>query len=95
MSSNMGLIITDPATDVKHSVDGDTLIGGDFSKTIMASDGTISDVQIRRYHKIAMGMDWQDGWYSTPEMKAEAKTSGYKHIPLGGSDTEVIEYDID
>ena len=96
MSSNMGLIITDPATDIKHSVDGETLMGGDFSKTIMASDGTISDVQIRRYHKIAMGMDWQDGWYSTPEMKAKSEDfSSYKHIHLGGSKTEVIEYDIE
>ena len=33
-----------------------------------------------------MKLDWQDGWYSSEEMKTEAKTFGYKHIHLGGSD---------
>ena len=28
-------------------------------------------------------------------MKAQAKTSGYKHIHLGGSDTERTEYEIE
>ena len=61
----------------------------------VTSDGTISDVVLREAYRAAMKMDWQDGWYSTPEMKKEAKTPGYKHIHLGGSDTEEVEYEIE
>ena len=50
---------------------------------------------IKKYYDIAMKLDWQDGWYSSDEMKKEAKTPGYKHIHLGGSDTSREEYEIE
>ena len=87
--------ITQPGTDKKYTFPALALAGGDYHKVIQASDGTIPEADIKRYHDIAMKMDWQDGWYSTPEMKKEAKTPGYKHIHLGGSDTEDIDYEIE
>ena len=87
--------ITQPGTDKKFTFPALALAGGDFHKIIQASDGTIPEEDIKRYHDIVMKLDWQDGWYSTPQMKKEAKTSGYKHIHLGGSDTEDINYEIE
>ena len=80
--------ITDTKTDKVYTVSASALTGGDYHQIIQASDNTIPEDDIRRYHDIVMKLDWQDGWYSTPEMKDEAKTPGYKHIHLGGSDTE-------
>ena len=75
--------------DGKYSVtDGSNMLSGDYHRTIKASDGTIPEEDIKRYYDIAMKLDWQDGWYSSEEMKAQAKTSGYKHIHLGGHDTK-------
>ena len=75
--------------DGKYSVtDSSNMLGGDYHRTINASDGTIPEEDIKRYYDIAMKLDWQDGWYSSEEMKAQAKTSGYKHIHLGGHDTK-------
>ncbi len=77
------------------SIDGGNMIGKDWHRTISASDGTIDERDIKKYYNIAMKLDWQDGWYSSEEMKSEAKTPGYKHIHLGGSDTERVEYEIE
>ena len=72
------------------------LAGGDYHKIIQASDGIFSDEDIKRYYDIVMKMDWQDGWYSSEQMKKEAKTiEVYKHIHLGGSDTEETDYEIE
>ena len=87
--------ITDTKTNKVYTVSASALAGGDYHQIIKASDGTIPEEDIKRYYDIAMKMDWQDGWYSTPEMKKEAKTPGYKHIHLGGSDTEEIDYEIE
>ena len=88
--------ITDTKTDKVYTINADALKGGDYHKIIRASDGTIPEEDIRRYYDICMNtLDWQDGWYSTPEMKEEAKTPGYKHIHLGGSDTEEVDYEIE
>ena len=87
--------ITDTKTDKVYTINADALKGGDYHQIIRASDDTIPEEDIRRYHDIVMKLDWQDGWYSTPEMKDEAKTPGYKHIHLGGSDTEEIDYEIE
>ena len=74
--------ITDTKTDKVYTINANALKGGDYHKIIKASDGTISEDDIRRYHDIVMKLDWQDGWYSTTQMKDEAKTPGYKHIHL-------------
>ena len=88
--------ITDTKTDKVYTINADALKGGDYHKIIRASDGTIPEEDIRRYYDICMNtLDWQDGWYSTPKMKEEAKTPGYKHIHLGGSDTEEVDYEIE
>ena len=87
--------ITDTKTDKVYTINADSLKGGDYHQIIKASDDTIPEEDIKRYHDIAMKLDWQDGWYSTPQMKAEAKTPGYKHIHLGGSDTEEVDYEIE
>jgi len=87
--------VTDTKTNKVYTVNANALAGGDYHQIIKASDGTIPEEDIKRYYDIAMKMDWQDGWYSTPEMKKEAKTPGYKHIHLGGSDTEEIDYEIE
>ena len=77
------------------AIDAGNMIGKDWHRTIRASDGTIDERDIKKYYNIAMNLDWQDGWYSSEKMKSEAKTPGYKHIHLGGSDTERIEYNIE
>ena len=77
------------------TTDATNLKGHNWHKTIRASDNTIPEDDIKRYYDIAMKLDWQDGWYSSEEMKAEAKTPGYKHIHLGGSDTSREEYEIE
>ena len=87
--------VTDTKTNKVYTVNANALAGGDYHQIIKASDGTISDDEIRKAYGRAMALDWQDGWYSTPEMKKEAKTPGYKHIHLGGSDTEDIDYEIE
>ena len=87
--------ITQPGTDKTYKFPALALAGGDYHKVIQASDGTIPEEDIKRYYDIAMKMDWQDGWYSSEQMKKEAKTPGYKHIHLGGSDTEEVEYEIE
>ena len=88
--------ITDTKTDKVFSINASALAGGDYHKIIRATDGTIPEEDIRRYYDICMNtLDWEDGWYSTPQMKKEAKTPGYKHIHLGGSDTEEIDYEIE
>tara|TARA_Y200000002_G_C22569663_1_gene616082 strand:+ start:316 stop:1032 length:717 start_codon:yes stop_codon:yes gene_type:complete len=78
-----------------HVADASNLTKKDWHKTIRASDGTIPEEDIKKYYDIAMKLDWQDGWYSSDEMKKEAKTPGYKHIHLGGSDTSREEYEIE
>ena len=87
--------ITQPGTDKTYKFPALALAGGDYHKVIQASDGTIPEEDIKRYYDIVMKMDWQDGWYSSEQMKKEAKTPGYKHIHLGGSDTEEVEYEIE
>ena len=77
------------------TTDATNLKGHNWHKTIRASDGTIPEEDIKRYYDIVMKLDWQDGWYSSEKMKKEAKTPGYKHIHLGGSDTEEVEYEIE
>jgi len=88
--------ITKPGTEKKYTFPAMALAGGDYHQIIKASDNTIPEKDIRRYYDICMNtLDWQDGWYSTAEMKKEAKTPGYKHIHLGGSDTEEVDYEIE
>ena len=77
------------------TTDATNLKGNNWHKTIRASDGTIPEEDIKRYYDIAMKLDWEDGWYSSDKMKEEAKTPGYKHIHLGGSDTSREEYEIE
>ena len=90
----MGEVIMKQPDGGYHVTDGSNMLGGDYHRTIKASDGTIPEEDIKRYYDIAMKLDWQDGWYSSEEMKAQAKTSGYKHIHLGGHDTKREEYEI-
>ena len=89
--------VTDTESDKKYTLDADGLKGGLDWKIIKLFGqhlyGTIPEEDIKRYYDIAMDMKWQDGWYSTPEMKEESKTPGYKHITLGGSDTERVDYE--
>ena len=59
------------------TTDATNLKGHNWHKTIRASDNTIPEDDIKRYYDIAMKLDWQDGWYSSEEMKAEAKPPGY------------------
>ena len=66
-----------------------------FTSQIQASNGTIPAEDIKRYYDTAMAMEWKDGWYSSDKMKEEGKTPGYKHIPLGGSDTKRVDYEIE
>jgi len=87
--------ITQPGTNKKFTYPAMALAGGDYHKIIQASDGIFSDQDIKRYYDIVMKMDWQDGWYSSEQMKKEAKTPGYKHIHLGGSDTKDVDYEIE
>ena len=72
-----------------------------FTSQILASTGTFTPEQIKIYYDAAMRMAWQDGWYSSDKDQDEAKTPGYKHIALGGSDTvrggdyDKINYEIE
>ena len=71
----MGEVIMKQPDGKYSTTDGSNMLGGDYHRTINASDGTIPEEDIKRYYDIAMKLDWQDGWYSSEEMKAEAKTS--------------------
>ena len=86
---------TSPETGVQYEFDNSVLAGGDWSGTFDKRDDTFTSEQIQKYYDKAMAMDWQDGWYSTPDMKADKNRVGYKHIALGGSDTERIDYEIE
>ena len=72
----------------KYEFDNSVLAGGDWSGTFSHYDGAFTPEQIKKYYDIAMDMDWENEWYSTPDMKADKNRVGYKHISLGGSDTE-------
>ena len=87
--------VQNPATGQDHIVEAGVLIGGDYSAMFDNYDGAFTPEQIQKYYDTAMAMEWEDGWYSTPEMKVEGKSSGYKHIALGGSDTERVDYEIE
>ena len=86
---------TSPETGVQYEFDNSVLAGGDWSGTFDNYDGAFTPEQIQSYYDKAMAMEWQDGWYSTPDMKADKNRVGYKHISLGGSDTERIDYEIE
>ena len=88
-------VITNPATKKEYAFDPSILAGADWSRAFQSNDGDFTPDQIKKYYDAAMAMDWQDGWYSTPEMKKEGKSAGYKHITLGGSDTERVDYEIE
>jgi len=68
---------------------------GDWSSTFDVRDGTFTPEQIQKYYDIAMSMDWENEWYSTPDMKADKNRVGYKHISLGGRHTKREEYKIE
>ena len=86
---------TSPNTGEKYEFDNSVLAGGDWSGTFDNYDDAFTPEQIQSYYDKAMAMEWQDGWYSTPDMKADKNRVGYKHISLGGSDTERIDYEIE
>jgi len=86
---------TSPNTGEKYEFDNSVLAGGDWSGTFDNYDGAFTPEQIQSYYDKAMAMEWQDGWYSTPDMKADKNRVGYKHIALGGSDTERVDYEIE
>ena len=86
---------TSPETGVQYEFDNSVLAGGDWSGTFDNYDGAFTPEQIQSYYDKAMAMEWQDGWYSTPDMKSDKNRVGYKHISLGGSDTERIDYEIE
>jgi hypothetical protein len=86
---------TSPETGVQYEFDNSVLAGGDWSGTFDNNDGAFTPEQIQTYYDKAMAMEWQDGWYSTPDMKADKNRVGYKHIALGGSDTERVDYEIE
>jgi hypothetical protein len=88
-------VITNPVTKKEYAFDPSILSGADWSRAFQSNDGDFTPDQIKKYYDAAMAMDWQDGWYSTPEMKKEGKSAGYKHITLGGSDTERVDYEIE
>ena len=99
MPDGMKMEVKNPDTGKTFTFPAEGLVGGDYHKVIRAwdstSDNTISEEDLQRYYNTAMKMDWQDGWYSTFKDKEEMKTPGYKHIPLGGSDTERVKYEIE
>ena len=74
--------VQNPATGQDHIVEAGVLIGGDYSAMFDNYDGAFTPEQIQKYYDTAMAMEWEDGWYSTPEMKAEGKSSGYKQRQL-------------
>ena len=86
---------TSPETGVQYEFDNSVLAGGDWSGTFDNYDDAFTPEQIQSYYDKAMAMEWQDGWYSTPDMKSDKNRVGYKHISLGGSDTERIDYEIE
>ena len=86
---------TSQETGVQYEFDNSVLAGGDWSGTFDNYDDAFTPEQIQTYYDKAMAMEWQDGWYSTPDMKADKNRVGYKHISLGGSDTERIDYEIE
>ena len=86
---------TSPETGTQYEFDNSVLAGGDWSGTFDMRDGTFTPEQIQKYYDIAMSMDWENKWYSTPDMKADKNRAGYKHISLGGSDTERTDYEIE
>jgi hypothetical protein len=86
---------TSPETGVQYEFDNSVLAGGDWSGTFDNYDDAFTPEQIQTYYDKAMAMEWQDGWYSTPDMKADKNRVGYKHIALGGSDTERVDYEIE
>ena len=88
-------VVTHPDTKKEYAFDPSILAGADWSNAFQSNDGDFTPEQIKKYYDAAMAMDWQDGWYSTPEMKKEGKSAGYKHITLGGSDTERVDYEIE
>jgi hypothetical protein len=86
---------TSPKTGVQYEFDNSVLAGGDWSGTFDNYDDAFTPEQIQTYYDKAMAMEWEDGWYSTPDMKADKNRVGYKHIALGGSDTERVDYEIE
>ena len=86
---------TSPETGEQYEFDNSVLAGGDWSGTFDKYDGAFTPEQIQKYYDIAMSMDWENEWYSTPDMKADKNRVGYKHISLGGSDTERVDYEIE
>ena len=86
---------TSPETGKQYEFDNSVLAGGDWSGTFSHYDGAFTPEQIQKYYDIAIDMDWENEWYSTPDMKADKNRVGYKHISLGGSDTERIDYEIE
>jgi hypothetical protein len=62
-------VITNPATKKEYAFDPSILSGADWSRAFQSNDGDFTPDQIKKYYDAAMAMDWQDGWYSTPEMK--------------------------
>jgi len=86
---------TSPETGEQYEFDNSVLAGGDWSGTFDNYDGAFTPEQIQKYYDIAMDMDWENEWYSTPDMKADKNRVGYKHISLGGSDTERVDYEIE
>ena len=87
-------VVTHPDTKKEYAFDPSILAGADWSNAFQSNDGDFTPEQIKKYYDAAMAMDWQDGWYSTREMKNDGKSPGYKHISLGGSDTERVDYEI-
>ena len=86
---------TSPETGQQYEFDNSVLAGGDWSGTFDNYDGAFTPEQIQKYYDIAIDMDWENEWYSTPDMKADKNRVGYKHISLGGSDTERVDYEIE
>ena len=86
---------TSPETGKQYEFDNSVLAGGDWSGTFDNYDGAFTPEQIQKYYDIAIDMDWENEWYSTPDMKADKNRVGYKHISLGGSDTERVDYEIE
>ena len=86
---------TSPETGEQYEFDNSVLAGGDWSGTFDNYDGAFTPEQIQKYYDIAIDMDWENEWYSTPDMKADKNRVGYKHISLGGSDTERVDYEIE
>ena len=65
----MGEVIMKQPNGNYSVTDSSNMLGGDYHRTINASDGTIPEEDIKRYYDIAMKLDWQDGWYSSEQMK--------------------------